>query len=327
MYAYGTEIKEMHKRTNATFRPWVQQYCDRIDWSGGGMSHGTRTPGSGRAMAAELFSLNLTSTLNTLNHLSAFPGGVTLDRLQTVFRPGAGRDCEHVAADVIRNMFFSNFFATRVAFWLQPAVMRLLYEIDRTGNIYAWRWGDAPITTAAVRLFAAKGTFARMKGLAYVHTSTANIIEPGHRPTHIVVDKAKIEELVIQQTLDPSWLRDHAAKVVDVHHDLWLHNLIHLANTQLIPDAAAVVAANFQEYPERLIIAAEAIGVMCDGAGRLQSVWLMPSVCCCELDTWTENAQDQARRSRQSWINMMRALCREFPAVAAELGSGCGALF
>ncbi|KAK7248269.1 glycosyl hydrolase family 92 protein [Aureococcus anophagefferens] len=61
--------------------------------------------------------------------------------------------------------------ATLTAFWFEAPLERLLWEIDRTGSIYVHRWGDAPIQTAAVRLFAPTTAHARLPVLSYVHLS------------------------------------------------------------------------------------------------------------------------------------------------------------
>ena len=71
--------------------------------------------------------------------------------------------------------------ATRTAFWFEAPLERLLWEIDRTGSIYVHRWGDAPIQTAAVRLFAPTTAHARLPVLSYVHLSGKDYVEYGAR--------------------------------------------------------------------------------------------------------------------------------------------------
>ena len=73
-------------------------------------------------------------------------------------------DCGALTRKTFETMFFNNVFATRTAFWLEAPVERLLWEIDRTSRIYTHRWGDAPIQTAAVRLFAPTGSLLRCAG-------------------------------------------------------------------------------------------------------------------------------------------------------------------
>ena len=75
----------------------------------------------------------------------------------------------------VSDIYFTNYFVTRVAWWEQPAVQRFLHAVDRTANIYTYRWGDAPLQTAALHLF-------ENQPLAYVavdysHLSTENHIQ------------------------------------------------------------------------------------------------------------------------------------------------------
>merc|ERR1711988_1768266 len=45
------------------------------------------------------------------------------------------------------NMYFTNFFVTKVSWWRQESVQLFLSAVDRNGGIYRHRWGDAPIQT------------------------------------------------------------------------------------------------------------------------------------------------------------------------------------
>lgn len=58
-------------------------------------------------------------------------------------------------------IFYNNFFITKVAFWQRDDVRELLDAIDKTGNIYYWRWGDAPIHTLVLALLADKTEYER----------------------------------------------------------------------------------------------------------------------------------------------------------------------
>ncbi|KAH8053996.1 glycosyl hydrolase [Aureococcus anophagefferens] len=104
-------------------------------------------------------------------------------------------DCGALRDDVFGRMFFNNaaagaggrgaraiVMATRTAFWFEAPLERLLWEIDRTGSIYVHRWGDAPIQTAAVRLFAPTTAHARLPVLSYVHLSGKDYVECGALP-------------------------------------------------------------------------------------------------------------------------------------------------
>lgn len=53
-------------------------------------------------------------------------------------------------------MFYNNFFVSSVAFWTTPEVLKLLDEIDKTGGIFYYRWGDAPIQSLIVGLLCDK---------------------------------------------------------------------------------------------------------------------------------------------------------------------------
>ena len=55
-------------------------------------------------------------------------------------------------------IYFSNFFISRIDWWRAPDVQRFLNAVNASGGIYRFRWGDAPIQTAALRLHAAPGS-------------------------------------------------------------------------------------------------------------------------------------------------------------------------
>ncbi|KAL1502991.1 hypothetical protein AB1Y20_011061 [Prymnesium parvum] len=75
-------------------------------------------------------------------------------------------------------IYFTNFFISRVRWWEQPEVRAFLAAVNASGGVYRHRWGDAPIQTAALRLHAAASSVV---GLAvdYVHLSTHNQIVRG----------------------------------------------------------------------------------------------------------------------------------------------------
>lgn len=58
-------------------------------------------------------------------------------------------------------IFYNNFFITKVDFWFREDVRELLDKIDASGNIYYWRWGDAPIHTMVLALLADKSEYER----------------------------------------------------------------------------------------------------------------------------------------------------------------------
>ncbi|KAH8097173.1 glycosyl hydrolase [Aureococcus anophagefferens] len=138
VYVYGTAVREDHDVTERTLGAWVFEFCAGIDW-----------------------------------------GWTKVDC-------GALRD------DVFGRMFFNNaaagadagprrapraiVMATRTAFWF--GAPRAPPLGDRPpGSIYVHRWGDAPIQTAAVRLFAPTTAHARLPVLSYVHLSGKDYVE------------------------------------------------------------------------------------------------------------------------------------------------------
>ena len=50
-------------------------------------------------------------------------------------------------------MYFTNFFISRTEFWNHDNIQKFLTDIDKTGNIYIHRWGDAPIQTETLNIF------------------------------------------------------------------------------------------------------------------------------------------------------------------------------
>ena len=49
-------------------------------------------------------------------------------------------------------MYYNNFMVSDVAFWNRPDVKDLVDKIDKQGNIFYYRYGDAPIQTVIVML-------------------------------------------------------------------------------------------------------------------------------------------------------------------------------
>jgi len=76
---------------------------------------------------------------------------------------------------LVSNIFFTNFFVSRVDWWLQPEVKRLLDAIDASGGIFRHRWGDAPIQTIALRLLADARRVSWLP-MDYYHVSTMDHI-------------------------------------------------------------------------------------------------------------------------------------------------------
>lgn len=49
-------------------------------------------------------------------------------------------------------MYYNNFFITKTSFWNSDKIKNIINEIDKTGNIYYYRWGDAPLHTIITSL-------------------------------------------------------------------------------------------------------------------------------------------------------------------------------
>jgi alpha 1,2-mannosyltransferase len=49
-------------------------------------------------------------------------------------------------------MYYNNFFITKTSVWNDDRVKNIIDEIDKCGNIFYYRWGDAPLQTIIVTL-------------------------------------------------------------------------------------------------------------------------------------------------------------------------------
>merc|ERR1719253_2340231 len=67
-------------------------------------------------------------------------------------------------------IYYDNFFVSKVGFWLRDDVQRYLHDVDVSGGIYAHRWGDAPIQTTAVKMFASPSKIGHLPA-TYLHLS------------------------------------------------------------------------------------------------------------------------------------------------------------
>lgn len=50
-------------------------------------------------------------------------------------------------------MYYNNFMLTDISFWNRPEILDLVNKIDKEGNIFYYRYGDAPIQTILIMLF------------------------------------------------------------------------------------------------------------------------------------------------------------------------------
>lgn len=55
----------------------------------------------------------------------------------------------------------------------------MLHAVDETGNIYYYRWGDAPIHTVVLKTFLTPSSLYKMHGLEYCHYSTGHCLRDG----------------------------------------------------------------------------------------------------------------------------------------------------
>ena len=58
-------------------------------------------------------------------------------------------------------MYYNNFFITKMEFWERPDVRRAIDEVDKTGNIFYYRWGDAPLQSIIAMLHAEPNQITR----------------------------------------------------------------------------------------------------------------------------------------------------------------------
>jgi|EP00966_Prymnesium_polylepis_P318688 hypothetical protein len=73
------------------------------------------------------------------------------------------------------HIYFTNFFVSRVQWWFRAEVQQYLRAVDASSGIYTHRWGDAPVQTVALELFASESTVSRLP-TDYLHVSTMNRI-------------------------------------------------------------------------------------------------------------------------------------------------------
>ena len=138
VYGYPAELPEWHAETPPTLGLWLQ---DKIFAKNDGDFGGERNE-------------------TYLNHVSSL-----YFRNQTALH------------ELAENIFFTNFFVTRLRFWSQPHMVRFLNEIDASGNIYTHRWGDAPIHHVVLGLFADSCSVLDLCDVAYKHGSTGHVID------------------------------------------------------------------------------------------------------------------------------------------------------
>lgn len=58
-------------------------------------------------------------------------------------------------------IWYNNFFITRSDFWQRPDVQKTIEDIDKDGSIFYFRWGDAPLQTLLVTMYAKPEEYTR----------------------------------------------------------------------------------------------------------------------------------------------------------------------
>jgi len=58
-------------------------------------------------------------------------------------------------------IYYNNFFITKTDFWKRPEVTKAIEEIDKDGSIFYFRWGDAPLQSILVMLYAKQTEVSR----------------------------------------------------------------------------------------------------------------------------------------------------------------------
>ena len=204
---------------------------------------------------------------------------------------GGRGDCGPLARGVVDAMFFNNVFATVVDFWRGADVRRYLAAVDATGGIYVHRWGDAPIQSAAVRLFA-RGHVA-LPGVEYAHVSTDNLIVRNQVRCLSCVGAAAY--LAARAADDGA-----VARAVAAHAASFADDLVAAGVPRAWTDALPAVA---------LLHLVETVGVRCDGVATVvRAPALLPTHCCCRLDTRRDSPRDRAlvletlSRQLRGWV-------------------------
>jgi alpha 1,2-mannosyltransferase len=74
-----------------------------------------------------------------------------------------------------RNMFYTNFEISSLAFWRSPEYLDFFEHIDKSNGIYMHRWGDAPIHLLAVALLLPEARVLKFSHIAYWHQYYVNL--------------------------------------------------------------------------------------------------------------------------------------------------------
>jgi alpha 1,2-mannosyltransferase len=69
---------------------------------------------------------------------------------------------------------YNNFEISAASFWRSTSYRQFINYIDRLGGIYYYRWGDAPIKSAAVALLLQRNETHHFSDIGYVHQGKTN---------------------------------------------------------------------------------------------------------------------------------------------------------
>lgn len=83
-----------------------------------------------------------------------------------------------------RRMYYTNFEISSLNFWRSDEYVRFFDYLDRTGGIYKYRWGDAPIHTFAVSMFLPKRKTHCFQDISYKHQSS---LKRFHAPQDYII--------------------------------------------------------------------------------------------------------------------------------------------
>ena len=222
--------------------------------------------------------------------------------------------CADLAHDVIERMYFNNVFATTVGFWRDPYVKRFLHEIDLTHAIYVHRWGDAPIQTAAIRLFAGELRVRQIPKLQYAHVSTDNLVIDGAVSCLSCDGAAAYFSRLASSRRDESETQRRVASMEQIlqrampaHKDAFIADI----ESAGIPHDWGRGASLGRLPVFAFLQLVEKIGVWCDNVGHITTHVLLPSHCCCRLDTYRTTPADKHRviaavaQHLQGWMKAM----------------------
>ena len=67
------------------------------------------------------------------------------------------------------SIYYNNFEVSALSLWTSTSYKEYIDFIDRLGGIYYYRWGDAPIKSIAVSMFAPKRQIHHFKDIGYHH--------------------------------------------------------------------------------------------------------------------------------------------------------------